>query len=248
MTGFAASAILLATLITAFVSGIFGMAGGLILMGVLAALVPVSTAMITHGAIQMVSNGWRGFLLRGDIDWPIVRRYAAGSVIGVGALALIAWQPDKRVLFLLLGLTPMLVWLPRERLDLDIQRPAHAFGAGAAVSGLNTLAGVAGPLLDLFFVRTEMTRQEIVATKSVTQVLAHLIKIAFWSAPILLAAEADALPPAWLIAAAIPLSMTGTWLGGRVLARMTDVNFKRWMKGLVTVIGAVYLARAAGLL
>ncbi|MEO1100883.1 MAG: sulfite exporter TauE/SafE family protein [Pseudomonadota bacterium] len=239
--------ILAVSFVTSFISGIFGMAGGLILMGVLAALVPVASAMIIHGALQMAANGWRAWLLRGDIDWTVFRRYAAGSMVGVAALLLVSWQPDKRALYLLLGLTPLLVWLPRERLDLDIQRPLHAYGAGAGVQALNTLAGVAGPLLDLFFVRTEMTRQQIVATKSVTQTLAHLVKIAFWSVPIVSAAGVAALPPAWFILAAIPIAMSGTWLGGLVLHRMNDVNFKAWMKGLVTVIGCVYLLRAAGL-
>ena len=40
--------------------------------------------------------------------------------------------------------------------------------------------------------------------------------------------------------------MTGTWLGGRVLEVMSDVNFKAWMKWLVTLIGIVMLARAFG--
>lgn len=239
--------ILAVSFVTSFISGIFGMAGGLILMGVLAALVPVASAMIIHGALQMAANGWRAWLLRGDIDWSVFRRYAAGSMVGVAALLLVSWQPDKRALYLLLGLTPLLVWLPKERLDLDIQRPMHAYAAGAGVQALNTLAGVAGPLLDLFFVRTEMTRQQIVATKSVTQTLAHLVKIAFWSVPVVSAAGLSALPPAWFILAAIPIAMSGTWLGGLVLQRMTDVNFKAWMKGLVTVIGCVYLLRAAGL-
>ena len=79
-------------------------------------------------------------------------------------------------------------------------------------------------------------------------VLAHLVKIAFWSLPILAAAGEIYIPPLWLFALAIPLSMTGTWLGGLVLERMSDVNFKRWMRWLVTVIGLVYLARAAGFL
>jgi len=105
---------------------------------------------------------------------------------------------------------------------------------------------VAGPLLDLFFVRTDMTRQAIVATKAVTQVLAHFVKIIFWSVPILAAAGLQAPPPAWLILAAVPLSMLGTTLGGKVLERMTDVNFKRGMKYLVTAVGAVMLMKAAG--
>ncbi|MEL6415686.1 MAG: sulfite exporter TauE/SafE family protein, partial [Pseudomonadota bacterium] len=119
--------------------------------------------------------------------------------------------------------------------------------AGFGVQGLNTLAGVAGPMLDLFFVRADMTRQQIVATKSVTQALSHLVKIGFWSVPVVSAAGWSALPPWWLFAAAIPLSMLGTSQGKRVLERMNDVNFRQWMKWLVTAIGIVLLLRAAGL-
>ncbi len=223
------------------------MAGGLILMGVLVALVAVPTAMIIHGSIQMVANGYRAYLLRSSIDWTIFRNYSIGAVAGVAALFFISWTPDKRALYLLLGLTPMLIWLPKQRLHLDIKRADHAILSGFLVQGLNTLAGVAGPLLDLFFVRADMTRQQIVATKSVTQALSHLIKVGFWTVPVVSAAGWGALPPVWLLIAAIPISMTGTRLGGLILQRMTDVNFHKWMRGLVTVIGFVFLLRAAGL-
>ena len=251
MSAIAALIILIATLITSFISGIFGMAGGLILMGVLAALVSVAMAMIIHGLIQMVANGYRAILLKRHIDWRVFGLYCIGATGGVAALfafgMFMNWVPDKRVLYLLLGLTPLLVWLPKERLHLDIKRADHAVFAGLGVQALNTLAGVAGPLLDLFFVRAEMTRQEIVATKSVTQALSHLVKVGFWTVPLVSAAGWSAMPPWWLITAAIPLSMTGTRLGKVILERMTDTNFKNWMKGLVTVIGCVYLLRAAGL-
>ncbi|MEM6625705.1 MAG: TSUP family transporter [Pseudomonadota bacterium] len=243
MTPFIAAIILATTLLTAFISGIFGMAGGLILMGVLAALVPVAAAMVIHGLIQSVSNGWRAFLLRDQISWPIVGRYAVGGTLGVAALFAVAWRPDAATVFLLLGATPMLVWLPKESLDLSAEKPWRAELAGFLVQALNTIAGVAGPLLDLFFVKTELTRQQIVATKAITQVLAHGVKIGFWSVPLISAAGASALPPAWLLAAAIPLSMAGTWAGGKVLARMTDANFNRWTKWIVTLVGAIYIAR-----
>ncbi|MCR9080510.1 MAG: sulfite exporter TauE/SafE family protein [Hyphomonadaceae bacterium] len=247
MSALAAAIILATTLVTSFISGIFGMAGGIILMAVLVALVSVAMAMIIHGAIQMFANGFRAFLLRDAIDWRVFGLYCIGATAGVAALFFVSWTPDKRALYLLLGLTPMLVWLPKERLHLDIQRREHAVFAGFAVQGLNTLAGVAGPLLDLFFVRADMTRQQIVATKSVTQALSHLIKIGFWSVPVVTAAGWGALPPWWLIAGAIPLSMLGTTLGKRVLERMNDQGFRKWMKGLVTAIGVVLLMRAAGL-
>jgi uncharacterized membrane protein YfcA len=65
---------------------------------------------------------------------------------------------------------------------------------------------------------------------------------------VITAAGVQALPPWWLLLAAAPLSMLGTTLGGKVLDRMSDVNFKRGMKYLVTAIGAVMLLKAAGLL
>lgn len=223
------------------------MAGGIILMAVLVALVSVATAMVIHGGIQMFANGYRAFLLRDAIDWRVFGHYCIGAAAGITALFFVSWTPDKRALYLLLGLTPLLVWLPKERLHLDIKRREHAIAAGFGVQGLNTLAGVAGPMLDLFFVRADMTRQQIVATKSVTQALSHFVKIAFWSVPIVTAAGWSALPPWWLFAAAIPLSMLGTTLGKRVLERMNDIDFRKWMKGLVTAIGLALLMRAAGL-
>src|SRR5690242_1362100 len=54
---------------TSFLSGIFGMAGGLILIGVLLALMPLPAAMVLHAITQMASNGWRAFLWRRHIKW-----------------------------------------------------------------------------------------------------------------------------------------------------------------------------------
>jgi len=248
MTTTAALIILAASLGTAFVSGIFGMAGGLILMGVLLSFISVPMAMIVHGSIQMVANGSRAFLLKDDIDWLVFRRYAAGAVIGVALLGIvfaIGFSLQKTQVYFVLGLTPLLVWLPKEHLDLDILKREQAFGAGIIVQGLNTIAGVAGPILDLFFVRNAMTRQQIVATKSVTQCLSHMIKIGFWSVPAILATQGNVFPPAWFLLAAIPLALSGTWLGKQVLTRMQDANFKQIVKYLVTAIGIYYLMRWA---
>ena len=246
MSSVSALVILVTVLVTAFISGIFGMAGGLILMGVLAAMLPVATAMVVHGAVQMVSNGYRAFLWRQYIDWRVFRRYALGALSGFLVLLLVAWRPEARAVYLFLGLTAMLVWLPKSWLRLDILQRGQAELAGFAVQALNTLGGVAGPLLDIFFVTTDMDRRAIVATKSVTQVLAHLVKIVFWGVPVMAAAGEAAFPPVWFFVMAVPLSMLGTTLGGKLLERMSDVDFKRAMKWLVTAIGAAMLLKAAG--
>lgn len=238
--------ILVTVLVSAFISGIFGMVGGLILMGVLTATLPVATAMVVHGAIQLVSNGYRAILWRKYINWRVFGRYAAGSITAFALLLAVAWRPEARTVYVMLGLTALLVWLPRRWIRLDILNRGQAELAGFAVQALNTLGGVAGPLLDIFFVNTDMDRRAIVATKAVTQVLAHLVKIGFWSLPVIAAAGASAFPPVWFFALAVPLSMLGTTLGGKLLERMSDVDFKRAMKWLVTAVGAAMLLKAAG--
>jgi uncharacterized membrane protein YfcA len=238
--------LLVVVLVTATVSGVFGMAGGLMLMGALTLAMPVSAAMVTHGAVQFVSNGWRAFLHRKHIDWRIILYYGAGSAVAAGILALVTYQPTKAWVFLLLGLVPGLAWIPKGRFNLDAAKPAHAVGCGLTVTGLNVIAGVSGPLLDVFFVRTALTRHQIVATKAATQAFSHTVKMVFYGAPMLGAAQTG-LPPWWFFAAAAPLAMIGAWLGGMVLDRMSDVNFLKWTRWIVTAIGVVYLIQAAAL-
>ncbi len=242
-----AAFLIVAAFLTALLSGIFGMAGGLILMGALALVLPVSAAFVTHGVLQLVANGWRAILHRQHISWPILLNYAIASAAAGGAVALIAFTPSLSLLFLLLGLVPLLVWLPRHWLQLDAARTPHALISGFLVTGLNLTAGVAGPLLDIFFVRTSLTRHQIVATKAATQVFSHLAKILVYGAPLLLAKNTVAFPPLWVFAVAIPVSMMGTAMGGWVLDRINDVDFKRWTAWIVTVIGVFYLFQAARL-
>lgn len=219
------------------------MAGGLVLMGALAFVLPVSAAFVTHGFLQLVANGWRAMLHRHYLDWAIIRNYALASAVAAVAVLAIGFAPSKPVLFLLLGLVPMLVWLPRRWVRLDAAKTPHALASGFLVTGLNLSAGVAGPLLDIFFVRTELTRHQIVATKAATQVFSHLAKIIVYGAPLLVTGKGG-VPPWWLFALTIPLSLFGTTVGGWVLNRLSDANFKRWTAWIVTAIGIFYLWKA----
>ena len=238
--------IIVSAFVTAAISGVFGMAGGLMLKGALALVLPVSATFVAHGLLQLVANGWRAILHRKHVAWRIVGLYAVGAFAAGAVAALIAVEPSRASLFLFMGLVPFLVWIPDRWLKLDAERPAQAFICGLSVTGVNLTAGVAGPVLDVFFVRTALTRHQIVATKAATQVFSHLMKIVVYGAP-LLAVGGKGLPPPWVFAIAIPLSMLGTAAGGLVLDKLSDVNFKRYLRLILTVIGLAYLVQAARL-
>ena len=169
--------ILFAALITATISGIFGMAGGLIFMGVIASFMGVAEAMVVHGAVQSISNSYRAYLLKGHVRWDIFLKICIGALPALALLLLLHYVPSKGVLFMALGLLPILLWLPKHWITLDAQKSHHAVFLGFCVTALNLVAGVAGPALDMFFVKTKMPRHEIVATKAIIMFASHLMKI-----------------------------------------------------------------------
>ena len=235
--------VVLAAFVTSAVSGVLGMAGGLLLLGALLLVLPVAVAFVVHGLLQLVSNGWRAFLQRAHIAWRTVGWYAAGALVAVVGVSAVAYVPSRALTYLLLGLVPVLVWVPKGWLHLDAQRPVHAAAAGLLVTVVNLLAGVAGPLLDVFFVRTALVRHQVVATKAATQVLSHAGKVVVYGQLV----AAGTVPYA-VVLLAVPLSMLGTAVGGRLLDRMSEAGFTAWTRWVVTVIGGGYLVQAAVLL
>lgn len=247
MSIFITALILIATLATAFLSSIFGMLGGLILMGILASILPIASAMVLHGLIQLTSNGYRAWLNRHHIVWSIVATLFIGNVAALAVLAFIAFAPDRITVLLALGLLPYIAWALPEKAALDVSKKPVGIFAGAVVVATNLLAGVGGPILDVFFQRVRLTRHQVVATKGVAQALGHISKVIFYGGLLASAAPQD-WPALWLLAAAIIASIIGTRLGKRVLDNMQDATFFSWTQRILLSVGAVLVARAVYLM
>ncbi len=227
-------------LATSFLAGVLGMAGGMILMGVLLVFLPVPTAMVLHAVTQMSSNGWRALLWARYIAWPILGRYAVGLAVALAGFGLVRFVPDRALVLLLLGITPFIVVLVPERFALRADRRGGAELCGLVCTALQLLSGVSGPTLDIFFVRTAMDRRAVVATKAACQVVTHLSRLIYFGG---LAGTGDDL--GWLVLAlTVVTAIAGTSLSRAVLERMTDVQFRVWTQRLVMGIGAVYVVQA----
>ncbi len=231
---------LAAVFLTAMLSGIFGMAGGLILLWLLFLVLPVGTAIAVHGMIQIVANGSRAWFSRDYIDWKILGIITLGLALSAAALSLLNYRPTLLIASVVIGLMPILVWIPTSWLALDASKPHHAFFAGILAGALNVGVGASGPAVDVFFIRTRMDRRKIIATKAATQVVSHATKVAFyWTAALTLGQQE------WLaVLAAAPFAIAGTSAGKIVLQRLTDARFRQWTRYVVTAIGLFYLGRA----
>lgn len=233
-----------AVVLTSIISGIFGMAGGLVLMLILGLVLPVQSAMVLHGITQFFSNGWRAWLWRSWIDWKIVGYYVLGASPAIALPLALSYVPDKAVMLILLGAVPYLALALPESLALDASKPRHAVACGFTVAGLQLLAGVAGPLLDTFFVRSELDRRAVVATKAVTQAASHTLKVGYYGA---LVAAAPTLAVD-VYAAAIIAAIAGTTLASTVLERMSNASFRSYTRMIVLAVGAISVAQGLNLL
>jgi len=239
--------ILAATFATAFLSSIFGMLGGLILMGILISFLPVGPAMVLHGLIQTTSNGYRAWLNRADINWKIILTLLIGSSISLIILFFIAFQPSQILVIFALGLLPFIAWAVPKELSLDVTKPPIGVLAGGVVVGTNLIAGVGGPLLDIFFQRVEMTRHQVVATKAVAQTIGHISKIIFFGG-LLVSFNTENWPNLTFLIFAIILSVIGTTLGKKVLDIIDDAIFFRWTQLIVLSVGGIFIIRGLFLL
>ena len=244
MTPLLIAALGLLMVATAFLSGLFGMAGGMILIGVLLALMPLPTAMVLHAVTQMASNGWRAFLWRAHIKWRLVSVYLIGCALALGVWSLTRYVPDKPIALLLIGITPFLARLMPKNLKPNPDSIWQGSFYGFICMGLMLMTGVSGPLMDTFFLGGKFDRREIVATKATCQVASHLTKLVYFGGIIDQAATLDPV----LAAIAIAASMVGTTLARRILEAMSDAQFRTWAGRLITTVAGYYILYGSWLL
>jgi uncharacterized protein len=229
-----------AVVVTSFISGIFGMAGGMLLLGLLLLFMDVAPAMILFGVTQLAANGWRSVLWRRHVAWSIVWRFLLGSTATFLILRTIAIFPSKASIYIGLGLIPFAAYALPGRLTPDITRPGAPYICGAFIIVLQLLAGAAGHILDIFFQKSRLDRRTIVGTKAVTQVAGHFYRIAYFGS---FEVAFDGKIPVWGYLGAVVLACAGTSLAGLVLVRMTETGFRQWSRRITIGVALSYLAR-----
>ena len=149
-----------------------------------------------------------------------------------------ALTASQGVVLIIIGLTPFVGLLLPGRFAPDLGRRGHAWGCGAICTALQLLAGVSGPILDVFFVRSNLDRHQLIATKAAVQLLGHALKVGYFGH--LLASGGENLSPLAVLLA-IALAIAGTHLSRFVLDMMSDAQFRTWSRYVISAVSTVYL-------
>ncbi|RLB42838.1 MAG: hypothetical protein DRH23_16820 [Deltaproteobacteria bacterium] len=228
--------LVVACFVTATVSGILGMAGGVTLLGVMTALLPAPVVVPLHGIVQLASNSTRTWAFRRHVRWSILFTFMAPSVVGV-VIAANIWGDLKLTWFRAWIGAFILAFLVWRRYKPKLRNPPVWSYAvlGLAAGLLAIFVGATGPFLAPFFLRDDFTNEQVIATKAVCQTWLHLLKI-----PAFLALSFDYTPYASVLAALVTAVIGGTYLGKHLLSTISKDRFVFWFQ-LVLAILAVYL-------
>lgn len=223
-------------LATSMLSAVVGMAGGITLLAVMLLFLEPLVAIPLHGVIQLASNSSRTVIQRRHVKWSILARYSVLLVpMAFVGLAIVEALPAT-LTRLLIGLFVLAAtWLPGILLlgahpeNTDPKRRFVVLGGVAGI--LNMTVGAVGPLIAPFFLNIGLERRSLVGTKAACQTLGHLVKIAVFGVAGFTFAK-------WLAPLALlcVMVLVGTWLGSRLLDKVSEVWFIRLYKTVLTVI------------
>jgi uncharacterized membrane protein YfcA len=226
-----------------FVSGVFGMAGGMIMLGVLLVFFDVSTGMVMFSLLATTGNAWRVMSWWRYINWPILFGYALGGLMALIVLRFVAFVPSKAMVYLALGLIPWIIELLPRHHHPNIEWRGMPTFSGFMTTAIQLMAGNGGMFLDIFFQKSTLDRKTTVATKAICGTVGNVARMLFFGT----LHGVDEAFPLWAFGPAILLAIAGTMLAPLILERMTDQGFRRWTRKLIFTVSAVYLARAAWL-
>lgn len=224
---------------TSAVSAVLGMAGGISLLAVMTLTLPPSAVVPIHGVVQLGSNATRTVVFLRDVSWPLFARFAPGFVVGI--LSVVPLWSAARFEFLR-GLIGLFLWffVYSRRRGLAVRNaPLWSYTVlGLVVGWAAIFVGATGPILAPFFLRDDLRKESIIATKAVCQAWAHL-----WKIPAFLALSFSYRAHLPLLLALSVAVFLGTLAGRRFLLRMSRKGFVRAFEWALVVVGGVLVGQ-----
>ena len=225
----------LAALLTAMVSAILGMGGGITLLAVMVILLPVKTVVPLHGIIQLLSNSTRLFLFRKSIFWPHVGRFAATALpCSLAGISLVKILDPASMRFLFGVFILFSLYVPIRKIS-SLSRITRSFYlAGALAGSISLVVGATGPIIAPFFLNKDLRKDQIIATKATCQALVHVLKIPFFG----LVLSFQFQDYTWLLVCMGTAVIVGTWFGKQILSKyVSERVFLLLYQALLTIVG-----------
>jgi uncharacterized membrane protein YfcA len=231
--------LMLASLVTSFIGVFTGAAGGIVLLGLMALVMPPLALIPVHTVVMLGAGMTRTMIMWRYVMRPAVLPFVVGAVIGAAAGAKLFVALTTTWLEIILGSFILLVtWMP------NLGRFGAERGRFAVLGFATTFIGVfvsaTGTLLAPFVAASTPDRRVHVATMGALMMFTHIAKIAAFG--IIGFAVGSYIP---LMGAMIAAGAVGNWFGEVALLRTKEQHFRLVLQLALTILGLQLLWRAA---
>jgi uncharacterized membrane protein YfcA len=225
-------AIAAAAFLTAMLSGIAGVGGGTILIGIFYAIGMAPTqAVPLHASVQLISNASRVVAYFRNVEWRAIVWFVLGTVPAPFLVAPYVSQVNPHVIELVLAGLIIVSMVPTksDRALLPI-RWAYLL-AGVLNGSIGMFVGATGLFVGKLFLRPEWRKETMIGTLALCQCIGHLMKIAGYASvgfqPL---GQPELL---WPLVIAVIL---GTVAGKQLNQRLSEENFRVLVNGILLVM------------
>ncbi len=166
----------LVNLTTSALSGITGMGGGMILIGLMPLFLPASVIIPVHGATQLASNASRAWFGRESMDYRYLPSYLIGGLFGTLAFGLfvrfidLEWIPAFIAIYILIT-----QWTKRLSDWLSSQKNFYLIGFLQV--GIGMFVGSPGPMHMPLLMKKYSDAHTAVSVASLMMSCFHVFKI-----------------------------------------------------------------------
>ena len=223
---------------TSIVSGSIGMAGGIMMLSIMANYFTPIEVIPLHGLVQLFSNSSRVVLGFKAIQRGIVAAFFAGAVLGAaGASQVVLEIPEREFKIGIAIFILVVTWLPKIKAAPEI--PGKFFWIGLGATFVSVFVGATGLLIGPFFLREPLKKAEIIASQAACQTLLHFLNVLVFV--YLGFAFGNFLP---ILTGVIAGVFLGNWVGQVVMEKIPENVFRWFFRATCTLLALrmLYLA------
>jgi len=231
--------ILLATALAGSVlAGVVGFGAGIVMLPILAATMGLRAAVPIMTVTMLIGSLSRTWWSRGEVDGRVCVRFLAGAIPATALGAILFAGAPTATLSVVVGIFLLSAIPLRRFLSSPIVqvRLRHFPVVGAVFGFLSSIVVTTGPVMTPFFLAYGLRRGAYIATDSVCGFFMHVTRGIVFVRLALITWDTVA------IGCVLGTVMfAGSWIGRRLLDRMSDQMFLRIIEALLVLMGLHFL-------
>lgn len=213
--------------------------GALMLLPLLSFLIGAKNVAPVLNLGNFIGRPIRLYLFWKHIKWEVVKYYVPPSIVGAFLGASILASIESTLIELIIGLflvSTVFQYRFGKRKTSFKMKLVYFIPLGLLVPFITTVTGALGPLLNPFLLNYEMSKEELIATKTASSFFTGMVQIGSYSFFGLMTKELWV----WGLVLGIGIGL-GNWIGKVLLKKISEKSFRQFAILFMVISGLLLI-------